>query len=317
MKRIGDELQAATKALSLPMAQANILDICMAPRGYSASVLKHSPHACISALTLPKNLGGFPVMTDYGHKDTRINVIFADVTMFAAEFCITDIPKDHPDFGRLISWRPFPAELFDLVLCDGQVLRTQTPHIEECREGGRATRLTCSQLTLGMQRIKPGGTFILLLHKPEMWNTIKLLSLFDKISEIQLLKPTVAHRTRSSFYLIATNVQSRHPEALRAVAEWRSTWKSFTFPQPMDEKEVNQQQAEQMHMECKEAMDLLTSFGHRLLELGGPIWLIQRDALKKAPWLKNREPGPSGHADGPPHYRASDDSAENPSASSM
>lgn len=298
MKRIGDELQAATEALSLPIARAKILDICMASGGYSASVIKYSPDAHISAITLPKHLGGFPVMVDHGPKDPRINVKFADVTMLAAEYGITDVPKGNPDFGKLVSWRPFAVETFDLVLCDGQVLRTQTPHVEEHREAGRATRLTCGQLILGMQRIKPGGTFNLLLHRPEMSNTVKLLSLFDKISEIRLLKLTVAHRTRSSFYLVAKNVQSQRPEALLAIAYWKSTWKSLTFPSSQDEKENEQQQEEQMRMEAKEAMGLLSRFGDRLLESEEPVRLIQRDALKKAPWLKCKETGPPGHVGG-------------------
>lgn len=204
----------------------------MATGGYSASLTKYFPNAHISGITLPKILGGFPVMIDYEPKDPRITVKFADVTMLAAEYDVTDIPRDHSNFGKLVSWRPFAVETFDHVLCDGQVLRTQTPHVKEHRERGRATRPTCTQLILGMQRIKPGGTFILLLHKPKLWNIVKLLSLFDKISKVQLLKSPVAHKTRSSFYLIAKNVQSQHPEALRAIAYWKSTWKSLTFPPP-------------------------------------------------------------------------------------
>jgi len=85
--------------------------------------LKHSTHPRISAITLPRKLGGFPVMIKYGHKDPRTNVTFADVTMLAAEYGMTDILKDHPDSGRLNSWRSFAAEFFDLVFCDGQVFR--------------------------------------------------------------------------------------------------------------------------------------------------------------------------------------------------
>jgi Fe-S-cluster formation regulator IscX/YfhJ len=116
----------------------------------------------------------------------------------------------------------------------------------------------------------------------------------------------VAHRTRSSFYLVAKNVQSRHPEALRAIADWKSTWRNLTFPQSIDEKEVKQQQIDQAHMEIGEAKDLLTSSGRRLLEVMQPVWLIQRDALKNASWLKNKATGPSGHTDGPSASPTSD-----------
>lgn len=317
MKRIGDKLQAVTQILSLPTAHSKVLDICMAPGGYSASVLRYSPQAHISAITLPSHLDGFRVMVDYGYKDPRVKVLFADVTMFAAEYGVSDIPKDHPDFEKLVSRRPFAGETFDLVFCDGQVLRAQTPHVAKYREENKATRLTCSQLILGLQRLKPGGTFIILLHKPEMWNTVKLLSLLDTISEIQLLKPTVAHKTRSSFYLVAKNVQSQNPEALRAIADWKSTWKKLTFPPSLEEKEQEQQQPDQTQMEIRKAHDLLTSFGERLLKLGEPVWLIQRDALKNAPWLKNTTTRPSGHTDGPSGSRTSDVLAEKTAPSSV
>lgn len=75
-------------------------------------------------------------------------------------------------------------------------------------------------------------------------------------------------------------------------------------------KEVKQQQVAQKHMVIREARDLLNGFGDRLLELGDPVWLIQRDALQNAPWLKNRETGPSKRS-------ASNVSAASPGSSSM
>ena len=69
------------------------------------------------------------------------------------------------------------------------------------------------------QRVKRGGTFIILLHKPERWDAAKLLSLFDNISQLRLLKPAAAHKIRGSFYLIAQNVHSQHPEDPNAIAD--------------------------------------------------------------------------------------------------
>lgn len=65
-----------------------------------------------------------------------------------------------------------------------------------------------------------------------------------------------------------------------------------------------------MRLEAEEAIDLLTRFGDRLLELREPVCLIQKDALKKAPWSKNKEKGPAGHAGGSSQDIAPEDSGE-------
>ncbi len=294
MRRIGDEIQTATGALNLPGPNAEVLDICMAPGGYSASALKHSPHAHVSGITLPNFLGGHPVLIPYGHRDPRVDVQFADITMLAAEYGADDIPENHPDILNFSRKRPWATQSFDLVFCDGQVLRTHTPKIASYRQQDEASRLTCSQLILAMQRIKPGGTFIMLLHKVEMWRTIKLLSIFDKISEVELFKPITGHRTRGSFYLIAKKVQPNQPEALVAIDEWKESWKNATFPLSTDDWNQDQPDFVETHVLNEEVSSLLMSFGERLIELGEPVWKIQKNALKGAPWLKRKEVRPFG-----------------------
>lgn len=301
MRRIGDELQAATGgALSLPGPNAGVLDICMAPGGYSASALKYSPHARVSGITLPRSLGGHPLIIPYGRDDPRVEVRFADITMLAAEYGIEDIPEDHPDVLNFSRTRHWATKLFDLVFCDGQVLRSHAPHIASYREQREAGRLTRSQLILAMQRIKPGGTFIMLLHKVEMRKTVELLSIFDKISKIELFKPIIAHGTRSSFYLIAKNVQPRQPEALAAINEWKAAWKNATFPSPADEGNRNRPDFVEEHgrQQNEEVSSLLASFGERLIELGEPVWKIQKDALRKASWFKSKDANPAGTSAG-------------------
>lgn len=286
MRQIGDEIQDVTGALSLSQSHKEVFDICMAPGGYSASALKYSPHARVSGLTLPHSLGGHQLLI----KDSRVDVRFTDITMLAAEYGVTDIPKDHPDVSNFSLDRPWGTKSFDLVFCDGQVLRTHTPHIANYREQREACRLTCSQLILAMQRIKPGGTLIMLLHNVDMWDTMKLLSIFDQISQIELLKPRRSHRTRGSFYLIAKNVQPDQPEASDAINEWRESWKNATFPPTADEGKQDQTDFVEQD---KEVSRLLASFGERLIELGEPIWEIQKNALREAPWFKTEEAKPA------------------------
>lgn len=289
MRRIGDELQASTKALSLPEPCAEVLDICMAPGGYSASALKYSPHAHVSGLSLPPSLGGHRILIPAAPKDPRVYVKYVDITMLAAEYGVTEIPESHVDFSNFSFDRPWASKLFDLVFCDGQVLRTHTR--ASYRERREAGRLTCSQLILTMQRIKPGGTLIVLLHKVEKWQTMSLLSLFDKISKIQLFKPAAAHRNRSSFYLIAKDVQPHQIEAVNAINEWKTAWKDATFASLVDEDNQVSLGGPKKQVQ-DEVLSLLASYGERLIELGEPVWRIQKDALSEAPWVKIRDARP-------------------------
>jgi hypothetical protein len=56
MQQIGDELQETTNALN-QLADCDedvkILDLCMAPGGYTASALKYNPGATAFGITLP------------------------------------------------------------------------------------------------------------------------------------------------------------------------------------------------------------------------------------------------------------------------
>jgi hypothetical protein len=106
------------------------------------------------------------------------------------------------------------------VLCDGQVLRTHKR--AEYRQSREPLRLTLSQLIFSIKRIQPGGTFIILLHRVDAWYSVDLLQIFDAFSKIQLFKLEKIHAQRSSFYLIAKDVQPSHPKAIKAVEQWQS-----------------------------------------------------------------------------------------------
>ncbi|KAE8444544.1 hypothetical protein EG329_014468 [Mollisiaceae sp. DMI_Dod_QoI] len=186
MQQIGDELQEKTKALTLTNTSSDgirILDLCMAPGGYTASALKYNPNATAVGITLPPDQGGHQVLL----KSPRSSVIYHDITMFASEFGIDQVPATHPEYNSFSKERPFLNQRFDLVFCDGQVLRThQRPMYRDQHE---ASRLTLSQLILALQRIRQGGTLIMLLHKIEAWTTIELLYRFSQFASIEVFKP--------------------------------------------------------------------------------------------------------------------------------
>ncbi|KAK8067684.1 hypothetical protein PG996_006796 [Apiospora saccharicola] len=158
---------------------------------------------------------------------------FLDVTMLAEDMGITlaDIPADHPDAAKFLPRQLGEKDLFNLVLCDGHILRTQDrssgptsdPDNKNYRELYEIYRLKYVQLALGLEHMKPGGTLVVLLHKVETWNTLCTFRRLARISDrVQLHKPHVSHTTRSSFYLVATGVDSTHPEAADSVAKWKA-----------------------------------------------------------------------------------------------
>lgn len=293
MKKIGDEINAASGgALNLPRSNARVLDLCMAPGGYTASTLKHSPYAVVCGFTLPLNLGGHAVLLRKG----TLYILHGDITMLHKEFGVEEIPPNHCELSKFSDIRPWFGKRFDLVFCDGQTLRTHEPYIADYRRQTswmEAARLTVSQLILAMQRIESGGTLIMLLHNVAAYRTVKLLHFFDQFAAIQAFKPLFSHKKRGTFYLIAKNVQPGHPGAVAAINEWKGLWKEFTFPALDEDGKAKSPEAASVS-ECeKEVLDLLETFGERLIELGEPIWEIQKEALATARWTKKptQQPG--------------------------
>ncbi|KAM0795671.1 hypothetical protein BDR22DRAFT_825810 [Usnea florida] len=281
MVKIGDEIDAASGGgLSLQNSHAQVLDLGMAPGGFTRSVQKRNQHAYVCAFTLPPELGGHEIIH---YEDPRVNRMFGDITMLHQELRITDLPKDHPEFSKLDDSLLWSGKTFDLIFCDGQALRTHQPYIAEHRRQVEATRLTVSQLILAMQRIKSGGTLIVTLHKFGTYDTIKIVSIFDRAAKIQVFKPVSAHTKNGTFYLIAKEVQPGHPEVVAALKEWKRIWKALTFPVIDETKNEDTKEPFNEPGLAEEVLGLLDRFADRVIELGEPIWQIQKEALATPP----------------------------------
>ncbi|KAL8803955.1 MAG: hypothetical protein Q9200_006015 [Gallowayella weberi] len=252
---------------------------CLAPGAYTASILQQYPNASIRGLTLPLESGGHKMIIPYGQEDPRVEIEFLDITMLIREFVDKTFraPPGHPDAANFIPRGLFNDEVFDLVLCDGQALRTHPR--AEYRETREPRRLLAAQLVFGMTRIKHGGTFVILLHKAEAWDTIRLLKSFNSFAQIALFKPKTAHKQRSTFYLVAKRVQTHSTEARQFIDEWKNAWIEATFggkqgigaePAMPDEAKVDA---------------LLQEFGPRLIQLARPSWSVQANALDHSYWL--------------------------------
>ncbi|KAI6375388.1 hypothetical protein MCOR25_002956 [Pyricularia grisea] len=287
---VGFQINKATSAFRIKNTWNNsssrtptVLDLCIAPGGFAFVTLKLNPKAMVYGITLPDDKGGHKMrVLDEGQKfASHVNIEFRDITMLASEMGCdpTDIPADHPDAAEFSFERPFADLKFDLVFCDGQVLRKHER--SGYREGGEAARLTSSQLVMALQRIRSGGTIVALMHQVDVLRSFCTLSHFASFSKLRLFKSAKTHGTRSSFYLVASKVRPDSEGARLAIEEWKGVWKSATF----DPVECHNKR---MHSELSlEQFDkMLSDFGPRYLELARPVLAIQAEALRNASWMK-------------------------------
>ncbi|KAJ5617070.1 hypothetical protein N7537_002184 [Penicillium hordei] len=277
MNTIGHELDKATNAFKIQPVDSTppaILDICMAPGAFLEIALKKNPGSHALAFSLPVSCGGYRSRLASG---LNVKQVFLDVTMLAADMGVDQIPGGHEDSENFLPRQLDEGRLFDFAICDGQVLRqhSRAPY----RESREARRLAATQLALGLQHLRPGGTLIVLLHRLEAWNIANLIWMFHKISLVRLFKPKKGHAKRSSFYMVATNVESQHPEAVEAVRRWKEIWRIATFGSDEEYGEMTLDKDQSVET-------LVEAFGPKLVKLGKPIWKTQANALAKAPFMK-------------------------------
>lgn len=276
MRNIAKEMNVATRFTDIRTLRRNephvpplkVLDLCMAPGSFTEEVRQFLPLADMNGISLPLSLGGHKLLLERG---PLLKVEFLDITMLAAEmgFTLDDVPSDHPDQNLFLFKRPFFGETFDLILCDGNVLRTHQR--QEYREKMEPTRLCASQLVFALQHIRTGGNFVMLLHRAETMPVMKIIYAFTKFSaSVQLFKPARIHAIRSSFYIVAKGVNPQSEAALRVVEEWKEVWASSTLrfstweeEQPTDD----------------EVEAILAEFGEKFIEICEPMWKIQADAM--------------------------------------
>uniref|UniRef100_A0A0C4DJN6 Ribosomal RNA methyltransferase FtsJ domain-containing protein n=1 Tax=Fusarium oxysporum (strain Fo5176) TaxID=660025 RepID=A0A0C4DJN6_FUSOF len=227
-------------------------------RGFLAVALRLNPDAWALAFGLPEEQGGHRVLLpDSINVERRL----LDITLLAEDMGCETISRDHTDARKFQSRQLEPDRRLGLVICDGATLRNhiRDPNKKDCE----ARRLTTTQLALGLEHVEPGGTMVILLHKVEAWDTVTILNRFNKFSNINLYKPKPGHETRSSFYLIATNIQTQHPEALAAIEKWKAIWRVLTF----EPEECHARVIRKGELSPKQLLD---EFGSDLVDLGRP-----------------------------------------------
>ncbi|KAF4436410.1 AB hydrolase superfamily [Fusarium acutatum] len=264
MKTIAIDLDKATGALNMSKVdQPALLDMCVAPGGFVDVAMTMTPGIHIRAMSLPVEQGGHDVKM----LDAQVNVEFRDITTLAADMGITkdDVPLNFPGPYDFLFEKVFDdIEKFDLVFCDGQVLRTHPR--AEWREPREATRLTLTQAALGLEHLRNGGTMVILMHKLDSWRSFDLIHQFSRMATVKLYKHYRHHKIRSSFYLVAKNIQAESAFAKEMVAMWKQRYKIATFGTDEEYAEMHRVTRETVLVE-------LEKFGEKHYATPHPEWV--------------------------------------------
>ncbi|ROV91049.1 hypothetical protein VMCG_09571 [Cytospora schulzeri] len=294
MRDIAKEMQKQTRAFTIENKATRtpmILDMCAAPGLFLQYALDKNRGAGALGFTLPASRGGYDLAAV--RRAAGVQVRFLDVTMLAADMlgvadCGSAIPPGHPHAGDFHTTPQIPpGQTFDLVLCDGQVLRPHQPHRAAYRERREARRLTLTQLALGLGHLTPGGTMVVLLHRLEAWDTVLMLHTFSRISTtVRLFKPRSGHAKRSSLYMVAKGVRSGQAEAVAAVARWKEDWRAATFE---TDEERWREVRRRVGADVPGVDAFLGEFGPEIAAMGREVWGIQADALERAPFMGEKQ----------------------------
>ncbi|KAH8162724.1 hypothetical protein CIB48_g5526 [Xylaria polymorpha] len=258
MKRIAREVHNATKLFSLSTpdnVQSSILDWCMAPGGFLSVAMYYNRGARYRAFSLPLENGGYKVRFVSA---ARVTINFLDLNLLAADMGVDIIPPTHPEAAHFLPAQLSSRDIFDLIICDGQVLRTHKR--AQYRENLESPRLTLVQLALGLEHVRPGGKMIILLHRIESWRCVYFLYVLSKFSTPLISNP-------------------QHEHAIEAVRVWKQAWRTATFDTEEAYKQLTQ--PPQAIVE-----DVLESFGPQLIKLATNVWETQAAALSKAPFIE-------------------------------
>ncbi|CAJ2511044.1 Uu.00g066690.m01.CDS01 [Anthostomella pinea] len=273
MRAVGRKAQEATGVFTLPGKRPNILALGFAPGGKIETAMDINKNTQVSGITLGVEDNGIKVLV---RKDlrNRMKLSYADLTMMITDlgFPMSDVPADHPDTTKFRTRLIRPRAHFDLATCEGGVLRTHAR--AEYRESREAHRLRAAQLALALERVKPGGSMLVLLHHAESFRNICLFHNFSKFAKVTLFKPDVQHQHRSSFYMIAMEIQSQSEEAANMVRQWKREWHAATF----GSDEVYD---EAVRSGTPDVDAVLAEFGEHFVEMASPVWAMQVEGLGK------------------------------------
>ncbi|KAG9048595.1 hypothetical protein FS837_012450 [Tulasnella sp. UAMH 9824] len=228
----------------IPDGPTSFLDLGCAPGGYSKCVLETNPRAVGTGICLSKKDGGHLFMLAK-HFRTRYTVHFADMTKYDLR------DGESTRRGRAL---PFTPASFDMVIADGHALHTREfgtkdPHI-----------LIICQIIIALKAVKDGGVIFIKLAKLTSFATASILYLFDSISSsLETIKPRTVHGNRRTFYAV----------------EMQLTMEDIAS----DSDEDLDGSILPIYEQIITPAQLKEEYIPRLVELGTPVWRVQKEAL--------------------------------------
>ncbi|KAJ4266257.1 hypothetical protein NW762_004240 [Fusarium torreyae] len=131
---------------------------------------------------------------------------------------------------------------------------------------------------------------VMLEHKLDSWRCFDLIHQFSKSSTVQLFKHHKNHRIRSSFYLVAKNIQADSSFAKEMVQSWKQRYKIASFG-------TDEEYAKMHQVTGNVLQEALEAFGEKFIAMGRNIWKIQADGLENASFMKHDADEKVGKAD--------------------
>ncbi|KIO30246.1 hypothetical protein M407DRAFT_225086 [Tulasnella calospora MUT 4182] len=254
----------------IPDGPFNFLDLGCAPGGYSKCILETNPRSVGTGVCLPVQDGGYLFMLPK-YMRARYTVHYADMTKY-------NLRKGEPKGYAYPP--PFQPASFDLVIADAHPLHTRefnarVPHV-----------LLVTQLIIAINAVKEGGTIFIKLSKPASFTTASVLYLMDSIcSSLETIKPRTVHRNRGTFYTIARGVQ--RGEVLKGYLDVLHQMRRDLLNSVLDSGSVPS-----VYERITTLARLKECYIPRLIELGTPVWEVQREHL--AWFIRNK--GSAGSA---------------------
>jgi len=287
--QIADTMQTQTNAFTISSPDSSplrALNLCLAPGGYTKKLLDMYPTIQISGITLAPSAGGHEVLVS----DPRLSVEYLDMNLLPLSYGLTPstLPPTHPNAPRFLLSAPFPSLTYNLVLDDGAVLRSHTRDAHRHDKDHEALRLRLAQLIFGLERLKAGGTFVILLHRIDSFENMVLLRNFEQFAKVEVWKPERYYAQSSSFYLIAKEVQVGHAWRCRWWRSGRGCGRGRRFGGLGGEGE---------EVSGERVARALEGYGERFVQLGGPVWGIQAGGLARAAYIRPRSEQGNGRYD--------------------
>lgn len=242
------------------------------PGGFSQYILEKNRRAQGHGFSLPPDKGGHRLCIT-GAELTRWQIIYRDITRYDFYPPLLSGPSSDGDAPDL---QPLPElPLQDLVVADGQFLRSIV--VAEGTIVGHEPYvcLTYSQLVFALTYLRPGGTLVFKLTHCDRYSTIRTILKLKSISDtLTCFKPKSCWSDRASFYVVAKGVRTDSPSCGALVREWVTALRGLMIgiAMPEDDLEKENKLSEEM-IGRGEIVPLVPMFKQ--------VWRTQADRLEQ------------------------------------